>query len=151
MMGSLGEVCDVGSARGEGLRVSTIGPPRIVAGFLAIGGIYWGVLLLPWMPQPENLLLKLFVFGPGYVVTLGYWIRVLASPPLLGIQLIWGASVLVQGGWLVCHVVATLGREGGVTRLAQPKLVVAWWLFATVGSVVALMLEREEFHGGGRS
>ncbi len=120
--------------------------PRIVAGLLAIGGIYWSVLLLPWMRQPENLLLKLFVFGPGYVVTLGYLIRVFASPPFLGRQVIWGASVLVQGGWLVCHVVATLGHEGGITRLAQPISVVAWWLFATVGSVVALLLEREE-HG----
>jgi hypothetical protein len=121
-----------------GLRLTA---PRIIAGLLAIGGIYWGVLLLPLIPHAENQLLPLLVFGPGYVVTLGYLIRVVTSPPLRGRQVIWGFSILVQGGWLVCYVVATLGG-GAISRLAEPNLIVAWWLFATVGSVVALMLER---------
>jgi hypothetical protein len=117
--------------------------PRIIAGLLAIGGIYWGVLLLPLIPHAENPLLPLLVFGPGYVVTLGYLIRVVTSPPLRGRQVIWGFSVLVQGGWLVCHVVATLGNGGPISRLTEPHLIMAWWVFATVGSIVAFMMERE--------
>ena len=114
---------------------------RTVAGLLAIGGICWGALLLPLILRAEHLLLPLLVFGPGYIVTLAYLVRATTTPPLRGRQFIWVLSILVQGGWLACYVVATLGTDGAIGRITEPNVIVAWWVFATLASVVALMLE----------
>jgi len=46
---------------------------RLLAVILSIGGICWGIFCLPflfWNPSDSIL-----IFGPGYVVTIGYLVR----------------------------------------------------------------------------
>jgi hypothetical protein len=114
---------------------------RILAGLLAVGGTYWGVLLGPLIPHEEHPLRLLLVLGPGYLVTLAYYARAISRPPLLVCRCIWWLSLLVQGGWLAWHVIGILGDGGPLLRLIEPVAPVGWWLFATVSSVVALILE----------
>lgn len=120
---------------------------RILAGLLAIGGTSWGILLFPWIRDSERLPQAILLFGPGYVVTLAYYIRVLTLPPLLGRQCIWWLSFLVQGGWLAWHLIANLCSAGPLIRLTEPHRPVGWWCFATAASVVALILEQEDSAG----
>jgi len=121
--------------------------PRLLAGLLAIGGTYWGVLLGGLIPHAEHPLRPLLVFGPGYLVTLAYYVRVFTPPPLLGRQWIWWLSILVQGGWLAWHLTGTLNQGGPLVRLTEPPLVVGWWILATAASVVALVMESESAVG----
>jgi hypothetical protein len=114
---------------------------RVIAGLLALGGVCWGVLLIALIPHAEHAALPLLVFGPGYVVTVGYLIRTVTTPPLRARQVIWVLSLLVQGGWLTWHVVGTLASSGPIHKLTEPRLVVAWWLIATAASIVALIMD----------
>jgi hypothetical protein len=116
--------------------------PRVIAVLLAIGGIFWGVLLLPLIPHAEHPIRPLLVFGPGYLVTVAYLVRAITTPPLRYRQVIWVLSILVQGGWLALDIVDILGKEEPTTRLTNANSMDAWWLIATVGSAVALMMER---------
>ena len=65
-------------------------------------------------------------------------------PPALPARLlIWGLSVLVQGAWLVWISVGLVQRLAQGGNWNEPPLLVGWWLFATVGSIVGLLLEKE--------
>jgi hypothetical protein len=109
--------------------------PRIIAGLLAAGGLFWGIVLAPWIAGGDPFLATL-LFGPGYIVTFAYFIRATVTPPLRLRQAIWILSILVQGAWLGLEAVDRLyGHRGG-------NLVAAWWLGATVASIIALLMER---------
>lgn len=101
--------------------------------FLAMG---WGLLLvLMFMPfySFAQLFFFVLILGPGYLLTAGYGYRSFCFPALVVRQQLWIASILVQGLWLLM-----LGISGG------PTIFSAWWLFATVASVVALVSEPAE-------
>jgi hypothetical protein len=115
---------------------------RMIAGLLAAGGAYWGLMFLPLIFHAEHPIFPLLLFGPGYAVTLAYVIRLFSTPPLRARQFIWVLSILVQGGWLVCYVVVSLADGASIRRLAEPILIVFWWLFAFVGSITALIMEK---------
>jgi hypothetical protein len=113
--------------------------PKIIAGLLAIGGAWWGFLcLLAWVGwnPPSGIIM----FGPGYFVTMGYAWRAVATPALWLRRGLWIASFFVQGGWLFYYL---LHIEGGVVR-DYFNVLTYWWFFATIGSAVALAVERQE-------
>ena len=96
-----------------------------------MGGLFWGMfLLLAFGPA----VLFPFPFGVGYVVTVGYIVRAV-SVPAFGIRMsIWITSLMVQGHWLLLSI-------PDITRTGL-NLASAWWLFATVGSGIAIATER---------
>jgi hypothetical protein len=111
---------------------------------LAFGACYWGMLLLPMLIRPDVSLLTLLIFGPGYLVTVGYLIRAVSCPPLLVRRFIWLASLLVQGTWIVC-ISATMAEQINLgLALNEPILPLAWWVFATVASVIGLCTEQSK-------
>ena len=116
--------------------------PRILAGVLALGGSCWGILLSPWLFQRDASPLAWVVFGPGYVVTVGYIIRTFSTPPLGVRRLIWIASLLVQGAWLLWIIWGISERLAAGNTVNEPILVVGWWLFATGASVAGLVTEK---------
>jgi hypothetical protein len=107
--------------------------PRTIAIILAVGGSIWGAFLILAFGPAAPLFLP---FSIGYMVTAGYVVRAVSVPPLQVRRVIWAASILVQGGWLVFAGLPGLARQG-------PHLFALWWAFATVCSVVALAAERE--------
>jgi hypothetical protein len=121
----------------------------MLAGLLALGGLFWGLLLSPWLFRSGASPLAWLVFGPGYLVTLGYAVRAVSTPPLAARRLIWVCSLLVQGAWLsylgwrVTEQLA-LGRS-----VKEPGIMAAWWVFATVASCVGLFTEQQISAGPG--
>lgn len=105
--------------------------PRMIAIGLAIGGIFWGGLLLLVFGPMALLPLP---FGVGYAVTAGYIVRAVSFPSHDTRLLIWWASILVQGVWL-CIDLADFRWDG-------KHFVTLWWANAVVCSVVALLAER---------
>jgi hypothetical protein len=109
---------------------------------LALGGTFWGVLLAPWLFQPGVSPVAWVVFGPGYLVTIGYVIRAIGTPPRGARYLIWVSSLLIQGAWLLWLIWDVTERVAEGRSVNEPSLMAAWWLFATVSSVVGLLTER---------
>jgi hypothetical protein len=99
---------------------------RIVSAILAIGGLFFGTLVAqlliaePW---------QIVIWGPGYLITVGYFIRAASRPNYLLCAAIWWSSLVVQGAWLVIG-----GLFGG-----WPAII--WWLFATITSTWALFVD----------
>lgn len=118
--------------------------PRLLAALLALGGCFWGLILSPWFFRRDVSPLAIATFGPGYLVTLGYIVRSVSTPPLGARYLIWASSFLVQGAWLLWLSWGTMeGIAAGRSVLrdvANPMA--AWWVFATAASVVGLLCER---------
>jgi hypothetical protein len=69
-------------------RLLTPSVPRALAVFLAVGGCYWGLLLSPWVLRSDLSPLAVAIFGPGYLLTIGYVIRCVSTPPLLARRLL---------------------------------------------------------------
>ncbi len=122
--------------------------PRVIASLLALGAFCWGILLSPVIATASEKPMVLLVFGSGYVVTLGYLILVFIPPALPSRLVVWGLSVLVQGAWLVWYGVDLVRHLTHGGSWNEPPLFLGWWLFATVGSIVGLLLEKEP---GGKS
>jgi hypothetical protein len=116
--------------------------PRVIAVPLALGGCYWGLLLAPWLFQPGASPLALIAFGPGYLITFCYVVRAICTPAFGVRRFIWVASILVQGAWALWITMAMAERAIGGHSINEPLVIVAWWLFATVVSVVGLLAER---------
>jgi hypothetical protein len=122
---------------------------RILAALLAAGGIWWGYFLHdPFMDHVRhadsfNDLLGLLIFAPGYLITAGYLIRCLSKPSLAWRRVIWGASALIQGAWLIFLLWATAARQGffGNLDLVGELIFGGWWAFAFTSSVYGLAVE----------
>lgn len=112
--------------------------PRTLAVVLALGGCFWGLFVSPLLVSP----LAVAVFGPGYLVTLGYIVRVVSTPSLTTRRLIWVGSLLVQGAWLAWFAWAVIERLAAGGTVNEPLLPFAWWAFAVLASVVGLLTER---------
>jgi hypothetical protein len=106
--------------------------PRLLAVFLAIGGVFWGLVLISGF----GLAAFLPPFGLGYFLTVGYVVRVLSVPSLQTRRIIWVASIIVQGWWLIAFGLPDMWMRG-------PNSASLWWVFASVASVVALATERK--------
>lgn len=116
--------------------------PRTLAALLALGGSFWGVLLSASMLKPEASPLAWLFFGPGYLVTLGYLVRTVTTPSVAARRMIWICSILVQGAWLLVLVWDVVKQLSSGRSVNEPRLFAAWWIFATVASVVGLFAER---------
>ncbi len=86
---------------------------RGLAALLAVGGSFWGYLCLSSMLAVlGGDAIPLLVFGPGYLVTIGYLDLCLRVPSPGWQRAIWGASALVQGAWLLEFINSQLGLRG---------------------------------------
>ena len=116
---------------------------RSLAILLAIGGCLWGLLLSPWLLRSDVSPLAVAVFGPGYLVTVGYIVRSVSTPPRAGRLLIWLSSLLVQGAWLLFLIWEVIEKVAAGRSAAHDvaNVMTAWWAFATVASVVGLLAD----------
>ena len=106
---------------------------RIFAVMLALIGSFWGFVLFAIFHSegnPLRVMMFMSTAGPGYLVTAGYFWRVVARPPYRWRVAIWIASVLVQGTWLVISLV-----DG------RPSPAMMWWFGSCMGSVIAMAME----------
>ena len=117
---------------------------RFLAGLLAAGGIFWSILSLGAIS---------LVFIPGYIITLGYIVRCISTPRLSWRRAIWGASIFVQGAWLLYYfggyfyeilrgaynVYATQDEIGDVINLMT-----IWWVFAFAISIYGLRFDKTQ-------
>jgi hypothetical protein len=102
---------------------------RFLAGLLAAGGVLWGLLASAFVFRT----LASLVFIPGYIITVGYIIRCFSTPRLSWRRVIWGASVFVQGAWVIFYfgaygVMYSSGDSHSVGDVAN--LMTLWWIFA---------------------
>jgi hypothetical protein len=113
---------------------------------LAAGGALWGIFcLLFFIGAPSDkvgvsLRVSLLIFGPGYLVTIGYFVRAFTSPRVGWRRVIWGASVLVQGTWFFLIAVHDLTHHAHIVPFEY--VTIAWWGFALVLSLYALITDR---------
>jgi hypothetical protein len=116
---------------------------RLLAILLALGGCGWGLLLSPWLLRAHVTPLAVALFGPGYLVTLGYIVRSVSTPPAGVRMLIWASSLLVQGAWLLFLIwgVTEKVASGGSATTDASNLMMAWWAFATAASVAGLLAD----------
>lgn len=106
---------------------------QVVALFLALCGVLWGlVILLVAAGLGGTSPTMVFVFSPGYLVTLGYIIRAICTPPFILRCAIWALSVVVQAAWLV------------LVGLSDFNLGTIWWSLATSASAWALWQEIQD-------
>jgi hypothetical protein len=116
--------------------------PRLLAGVLAIGGTFWGFLLSPWLFRPDASPTAWLVFGPGYLVTLSYYLRAFSMPPNEIRLLIWFVSLIVQGAWLLFMLWGIIPDILAGRSINEPSLPLAWWVFATIASAFGLVVDR---------
>ncbi len=108
-----------------------------MAGVLAVGATLWAVFCALFIIAGSAR--ALLIFGPGYVITVGYYWRAFGRPSPSWCRAIWGLSLLVQGAWLGWVVFAMFSGPlgGGLFGL----IIIVWWFAATVVSLIALLLE----------
>jgi hypothetical protein len=116
--------------------------PRTLATVLAVGGCFFGLLLYPWTFRGDVSPLAVAVFGPGYLITLGYIIRACSTPTLGFRRLLWSASLVIQGTWMVGDLSGMAARLAAGQTLNEPLLPTAWWIFATFASVTGILLDK---------
>jgi hypothetical protein len=106
--------------------------PKMIAGVLWFGGIAWAVFigivsLLPWT------WLLWWYWLLGFAVWFGWLWRSHRLRAQVPSMLLWFLSILVNAGWLVA------GDPPDSIRWFN--IYSAWWSFATLASVVALIGE----------
>lgn len=115
---------------------------RGLAAGLAMGGIGWGIFCALLLLRGDPLR-GLLLFGPGYVVTISYLWRAIVNPEPRWRRVIWGASVLVQGGWLVWSLVDAM-QHGRILTFPFANLSNAWWFCSFVASLVGLLADVDD-------
>jgi hypothetical protein len=121
---------------------------KFLAGLLAAGGIFWTFFSIAASRISDSFLVSL-VFVPGYIVTVGHVIRCVCTPRLSWRRVIWGASVFVQGAWLVAIISALICGElryGGVAAadVFGPMVLWFWWAFALGISIHAYRFDKRQ-------
>jgi hypothetical protein len=114
---------------------------RLVASFLAVAGSVWGLFCLLFFIAGDPLH-SLVLFGPGYVITVGYICRAILTPSRQWRRVIWGSSALLQGAWLTWFVIET--ARVGIRGFAFEYLSFGWWAFASVVSVCGFIIDVAE-------
>ncbi len=114
---------------------------KIIAVILAAGGTFWGVFCLPILigAWTHSVTLDLSLLA-GYLITVGYFILCRLKLSLPARRAIWIFSALIQGGWLFFYLYGSIVRGTPITEW----IIVVWWAFALVASLIALILERCE-------
>ncbi|HXT12889.1 MAG TPA: hypothetical protein VN873_15105 [Candidatus Angelobacter sp.] len=130
---------------------------RVMAGALAVGGIFWAVicLILIWAADYHDKVALLF--APGYCITAGYIFRCCSRhPSFFARRAVWFFSLLVQGAWLLWYLVGAVllhifhfpnnGWGVGIAQWLDSSpltrfIYVSWWVVAVALSVVGLLVE----------
>lgn len=137
--------------------MSSIIKMKVMAGALAAGGIFWGVICLILIYEADYHAKVALLFAPGYCITAGYIFRCFARhPSLFACRAVWFFSLLVQGAWLLWFILGALllhtfnvSSNSWVVGLAQGLdsspltrfIYVSWWLVAVAISIVAFRAE----------
>ncbi len=109
---------------------------RAAAGLLAAGATLWSLLFcVSFLIAPLSALL---LFGPGYVVTAGYYHRAFGRPSRALTRVIWAASLLVQGSWLSFWL-----WHADASHFADwlSAVVFVWWAGAAIASLLGVMAD----------
>jgi hypothetical protein len=112
---------------------------RLLAAFLAVGGLVWGAWCL-WLAVSSGQPLALVIFAPGYLVTAGSLVLAVATPPLRRRRFLWKLAVVVQAAWLVWFLWEEAEHNFGVFSW----FVVAyagWWAVATAAAVAGFAID----------
>ncbi|ADB14746.1 hypothetical protein Psta_0049 [Pirellula staleyi DSM 6068] len=120
---------------------------RSIAVVLAIGGSCWGLLLGAafWAFGPlDDPLLAFAIFGPGYLATALYFLRLATFLNLWQRRSIWIVSLLVQGAWTATLIASAIGHSDGMQGGLRHPLVAFWLIGATIASALALFLEQPD-------
>jgi hypothetical protein len=115
---------------------------RAVAAVLATAGIGWGSFCVIFLLRGD-LLRSLLLFGPGYVVTIGYLWRAIVNPDPAWRRVIWGASALVQGGWIIWSLIGSI-QHGRILTFPFANLSNAWWACSFVASLIGVLADVDE-------
>jgi len=116
---------------------------RFLAGVLAAGGIGWGFWSVVAIVTFHTLASLIFI--PGCIITVGYIVRCFRTPQLSWRRVIWGASALVQGAWLVTFIVALIS-QGHISAddVFSPIVAWVWWIFALGVSIYGLCYDKRQ-------
>jgi hypothetical protein len=122
-------------------------PFRVLAALLAAGGIFFSILCAGIVFEERDVL-ALLVFAPGFVITAGYVSRCFYTPQLFWLRIIWGASAIVQGGWLIYYFApmayrAFQHKDDTITSSDFINLMTLWWLFALVISICGFFYDKK--------
>jgi hypothetical protein len=125
---------------------------RFLAGVLAAGGILWGILL-GGLAFENGVDWASLVLIPGYIITAGYIVRCIYTPQLSWRRVIWGASIFVQGAWLLFYfggdLYMSLKGENNVYTTQDKigdiiNLMTLWWVFAFAISIYGLRFDKRQ-------
>jgi hypothetical protein len=133
---------------------------RIMAGALAVGGIFWEVICLILVWAADYHARVALLFAPGYCITAGYLFRCCSRhPSLLARRAVWFFSLIVQGAWLLWYFLGAIllhifsvTSNSWVVGLAQCLdlspltrfIYVSWWFVAVAISILGLLAEPNE-------
>lgn len=113
---------------------------RALATVLAFGGVGWGLFCAIFFLRGD-VGRAMWLFGPGYVVTVGYLWRALAPPPPEWRRLIWAGSILIQGAWLNWSLPELWQR--GLPHYAFGYISNGWWIASFAISILGVILDVE--------
>ena len=117
---------------------------RLFASVLAFGSVLWGafglfIIISLFRSSSSYLIWSLLIFGPGYIIMVGYVIRAFCTLPTTLRRIIWAASCLVQGIWLVLSIDTVFS----LMRMDQfETLCIEWWIGTLIISVYGLIADR---------
>jgi hypothetical protein len=114
---------------------------RILASALAVGGVVWGLFCLPFFIIGD-ISRSLMLFGPGYLITIGYICRTFWTPISEWRRMIWGTSAIVQGAWLTWVLIEATKR--GLRGIAFEYISLGWWAFAFLASLYGVVRDVDE-------
>lgn len=107
---------------------------RITAACFAVGGLLWSLFCLVFVVFGD-FTRSILLFGPGYLVTMGYVYRALWTPSNLARRVIWGLSALVQGAWLYWFITNVI--EYGLRGTKFDFVALTWWTVTFAMSIYA--------------
>lgn len=112
--------------------------PRIFAGLLAAGGLFWAFVLvcLAFTNGWQSIFGVITTFGLGFAIWTGWIFRVFTPLGIVYRRCFWSASAGYNLFWLVLILQDRADSNNA--------LLVGWWVIAVVLSLIALLLERRE-------
>jgi hypothetical protein len=113
---------------------------QFLAATLALGGFCWGIFGLYFLLFGDASY-ALLIFAPGYIVTIGYFVRALTDLTTQSKVCIWGISMIVQGCWLAWGLFVVV--HDGMRHVFFDLITIEWWLFSFTASTYAFFRDRQ--------